>query len=271
MAEQKNETQYNVFISWSGNRSKHVAAALRDWLPMVLQAAHPFMSATDIDKGSRGLVELATALEGMKVGIICLTPENLSAKWILFEAGALSKTLDKGTRVCTYLLAGLRPEGVERPLGEFQATKAEKEETLRMLKDINKSLGYTITDATLSGVFEALWPKLHQQLSTLPEPDADVPPERKLEDMVGEILEFERAAAQRRQAAQIFDRYLPMLEMLMRTMEANIPAWASAAAPVGASGAPANALRARLDGTLVDTPETKFGLPKPLRSADEDK
>ena len=42
---------------------------------------------------------MANALEGMKVGIICLTLENLSAKWILYEAGALSKTLDDKTRV----------------------------------------------------------------------------------------------------------------------------------------------------------------------------
>jgi len=38
------------------------------------------MSNTDIDKGSRGLEEIGKALEGMKVGIICLTPENLKAE-----------------------------------------------------------------------------------------------------------------------------------------------------------------------------------------------
>jgi hypothetical protein len=113
MPEEKNEFPHNVFISWSGDRSKHVALALRDWLPMVLQAAKAFMSATDIVKGSRGLVELAGTLEVVKVGIICLTPENLSAPWLLFESGALSKTLDKGTLVCTYLLAGLRQRGLK--------------------------------------------------------------------------------------------------------------------------------------------------------------
>jgi hypothetical protein len=29
----------------------------------------------------------------MSVGIICLTPENWEKAWILFEAGALSKTV----------------------------------------------------------------------------------------------------------------------------------------------------------------------------------
>src|SRR5437879_13172271 len=102
--------RYNIFISWSGQRSKWAADALRDWLPLVLQAAKPWMSEADIDKGSRGLDEVGRALEGMKIGIICLTPENLNARWILYEAGALSKTVDAKTRLCTYLLPGLTHE-----------------------------------------------------------------------------------------------------------------------------------------------------------------
>ena len=33
--------EHNVFISWSGERSKWVAEAMREWLPIVLQAARP--------------------------------------------------------------------------------------------------------------------------------------------------------------------------------------------------------------------------------------
>ncbi len=112
MPDEKSELQHNVFISWSGERSRHVPEALRAWLPMVLQASKPFMSKRDIDKGSRWHVELAKALEVTKVGIICLVPENQTASWLLFEAGALSKTVDRGTRVCTYLLAELKPQDV---------------------------------------------------------------------------------------------------------------------------------------------------------------
>ena len=97
MPEEKNEPKYDVFITWSGNRSKHVAMALRALLATVIQAAKPFMSKADIDKGSRWHLELAKALEATKVGIICLTPENPSAPWLLFESGALSKTMDRGS------------------------------------------------------------------------------------------------------------------------------------------------------------------------------
>lgn len=90
---------YNVFISWSGPRSKSAAEILKRWLPIVVHTANPWMSATDIDKGTRWSEEVAAALDTMKAGIICLTPENLSAEWLLFEAGALSKTRDPRTRV----------------------------------------------------------------------------------------------------------------------------------------------------------------------------
>ena|SRR6185312_7799939 len=62
----------NIFISWSGKRSLYAAEALREWLPNVIQAAKPWMSERDIEKGARGLTEVGNALEGMKVGIICL-------------------------------------------------------------------------------------------------------------------------------------------------------------------------------------------------------
>ena len=55
-------------------------------LPKVIQGAKPWMSDSYIDKGSRGLSELAGALEGIKVGISCLVPENLEVPWLVFEA-----------------------------------------------------------------------------------------------------------------------------------------------------------------------------------------
>lgn len=204
MPDEKPEQQHNVFISWSGNRSRHVAEALRDWLPMVIQAAKPFLSKKDIDKGSRWHIDLAKALESTKVGIVCLTPENLTAPWLLFESGALSKTVDTGTRVCTYLLAGLKAEEVARPLGEFQATKAEREDTLQMLQDINRALGSPVSEQTLGDVFDLAWPKLEAKLTRLPAHESPIPPKRETEDMVAEILELVRAEANNRREKETY-------------------------------------------------------------------
>jgi hypothetical protein len=186
----------NVFISWSGERSKHAAHALREWLGTILQNARPWMSETDIEKGSRGLDEIARALEGMKVGIICLTPENLSAEWILYEAGALSKTLDAKTRVCTYLLGGLESRNLKPPLGLFQWTRADEAETRKLVHTINKHLDATpVQESRLDTLFDKMWPDLEQKLEAMPEPSEAPPPLRSTQEMVAEILELNRVMA----------------------------------------------------------------------------
>ena len=83
-----------VFISWSGARSKKVALIFRDWLPTVIQAIEPFVSSEDIEKGARWNTDIAQELKESSFGLICVTKENLSAPWLNFEAGALSKTID---------------------------------------------------------------------------------------------------------------------------------------------------------------------------------
>jgi len=207
---------HNIFISWSGQRSRWIAETLRDWLPMIVQAANPWMSATDIDKGSRGLPEITKALDGMKVGITCLTPENLSEPWILYEAGALSKTIDDKTRLCTYLLAGLNNRDVKAPLSMFQHTKAEKEETRSLIRSINKAIGDDpVPELTLNHLFDKLWPDLEGKLSTMPEPEKVVATKRPTEEMVAEILDLTRAEANRRKKTDSLDEYIPVMKDLM--------------------------------------------------------
>src|ERR1700693_4685559 len=109
-----------IFISWSGPRSVAGAQLLHEYRPMINNAFDPWLSSVDIDKGSRSASEIAQALVAAKAGIICLTPNNLNAPWILFEAGGIAKTVDK-TLACT-LLVGLEPSDVSKPLGEFQHT-----------------------------------------------------------------------------------------------------------------------------------------------------
>jgi hypothetical protein len=123
-----------VFISWSGERSKRIALALRDWLPQVIQSIDPFMSAEDIGKGSRWSDDISRKLEQSNFGLIAFTPENMNEPWLLFEAGALSKL--EGSRVCMYLWE-MDPPSVPPPLGQFQATRADEKDTLHLIKNLN--------------------------------------------------------------------------------------------------------------------------------------
>ena len=155
-----------VFISWSGQRSKKVAEALRDWIPDVIQAVETWMSASDIEAGTRWAEELSRELNRIRFGIICLTRENLAAPWVLFEAGALSTGLNKA-RVCPYLF-GIKPANITGPLAQFQVILAQKEDTRKLLIAINKALDKNaLTDQRLGKYFDDKWPELDRTLKAL--------------------------------------------------------------------------------------------------------
>jgi hypothetical protein len=185
-----------VFISWSGERSRAVAEALREWLPNVIQTVNPWVSLADIEKGARWSTEIASQLEACCVGLICLTPENLSAQWLLFEAGALSKTLDK-TFVCPYLL-NLQPTDVQGPLSQFQAITTEKEETRRLLHTINKALGeHALQTSQVNASFEKWWSDLDSQLEAISAMQLPTPPKRSDRELLEEVLDTVRVLARR--------------------------------------------------------------------------
>jgi hypothetical protein len=157
----------NVFLSWSGPRSRAVADLLNEWLPQVIQAVEPWMSP-DIEKGTKWNSELNAQLEKASVGIICLTPENLSEPWILFEAGALSKTAD--AYACT-LLYDLVPAAVPPPLGGLQHTVLEKGDVRKLIETINTAVadkgGKALTSDRLAKAFEGRWTEFEDGLKKI--------------------------------------------------------------------------------------------------------
>ncbi len=84
-----------IFISWSGKLSEQIALYLRIWLQNVIQVAEPYVSTEDMDKGSRWFAEIDRELGDCEFGIICLTRENMNKPWILFEAGAMSRSITR--------------------------------------------------------------------------------------------------------------------------------------------------------------------------------
>jgi hypothetical protein len=176
-----------VFISWSGQRSAAVADALRYWLPKVIQALEPWMSADDIEKGTRWRSGLASELEQSSVGIICLTRENLDSTWIHFEAGALSKQ-QQNTYVCT-LIFDLEPTDVREPLAQFQATRATKDDLRKLIFTINNTLGDSkLPESELGESFEVWWAKLEQRLNRIGEVTSEIVTVRPDRELIEEIL-----------------------------------------------------------------------------------
>ena len=182
-----------VFLSWSGERSQAIAEALRDWLPKVIQAVQPWMSAADIERGARWSSDIAAELEQTRFGILCLTPENLESMWIHFEAGALSKTIEK-TFVCPYLFE-LEPADLKGPLVQFNAARAHKEETRKLVLTINAAQETPLFKATIEESYEVWWPKLEKRFGHLPAIHSQVKTKRPEREILEEILELAREQA----------------------------------------------------------------------------
>ena len=184
-----------VFISWSGQHSKELAEALRDWLPGVLQLVTPYFTPSDIEKGTRWSTDIATELSDSQVGILCVTRNNIHSDWILFEAGALSKSLEK-SHVCPVLF-GITNTDLAGPLKQFQTTEFAKNDMHRLLGVINNRLGDNkLPQKTLDTVFEKWWPdleeKITQILAVAGEPQEPIRTDREL---LEEVLQLSRAAS----------------------------------------------------------------------------
>ncbi|MCA6060853.1 TIR domain-containing protein [Thalassolituus sp. ST750PaO-4] len=186
-----------LFISWSGEQSKKIAEAIREWIPCVIQAVKPYFTPEDINKGQRWSSEISKKLESSKIGIIVLTPYNLDAPWLMFEAGALSKSVDTA-RVCP-LLFGVTPAEVKGPLVQFQCSGFNRPEAMKLLRSINHELGdEKLEDKTLNSTFDVFWPQLNEKIENIlseSEPQTTASSSRSDRDILEEVLRLTRKSA----------------------------------------------------------------------------
>ncbi|MGH9944515.1 MAG: TIR domain-containing protein [Pyrinomonadaceae bacterium] len=156
-----------VFVSWSGEVSHALGRLLKEWLPNVVQAAEPYLSSEDIDKGACWFADVMRELGESDFGIICLTRENVNAPWVLFEAGALSKRIEQ-SRVVP-LLVDLSPAEVKGPLAQFQSATLSEHELYKLVVAVNKCLpGGGLKEQQVEAAFDKWWPDLRRGLETLP-------------------------------------------------------------------------------------------------------
>jgi len=185
-----------LFLSWSGEVSQRIALELRTWLPLILPAVDPFITVTDVEKGTRWMSAISAELEQCEFGVVCLTRENISTQWIAFEAGALSKKAE--SHVAT-ILFGVGAEELKPPLSFFQNTQFTREEIRRLISTINGSVpeAQRREEAHLDTLFEMLWPRLEEPVRLILESASKERPAPgpDLTAMVIELLALARSNA----------------------------------------------------------------------------
>jgi hypothetical protein len=156
-----------LFVSWSGERSQELAQALHDWIPLVLHNVEPWLSEADIAAGDRWADAVAKELADSNFGVICVTRENVGSPWVLFEAGALAKSM-QGSKVIPLLL-DLEIRDITGPLAQFQAKKVEKSGINEVIQSLNETSNHAVPDARAKQLFDALWPEFEKKVEAIPE------------------------------------------------------------------------------------------------------
>jgi hypothetical protein len=199
-----------VFISWSGDRSHALAKVLHDRLPLILHYVEPWLSKSDIAAGERWADEIGKQLQASNFGILCITRENVESPWVLFEAGALSKSLQESKVIP--LLLDLDLKDLKGPLTLFQATKADAAGIGEVLRSINKASDSLVPESRMKELFEMAWPKIEKAISEIPKPAVPTKQQRPqaeiLEELVGGVRTIESRLRESTVEPQLMHRRL---------------------------------------------------------------
>lgn len=176
-----------------------MAELLRTWVQSVVQAVEPWVSSSDIDRGSLWFNQIINELSSTTHGIICITKDNKDKPWILFEAGALAKGL-VSSRIYT-LLVDLNSEDIKDPLAQFNHTMPTKEGMSKLISSINNGLGENrLKDVILTNAFNTYWFQFEEEYARIIAGTDTVPhiePVRSQDDILSEILNSVRGIDRR--------------------------------------------------------------------------
>lgn len=182
----------NVFFIWSRARSEKISLALRDLLRDAVQGPNYYHSE-DIPGGSLWRYALQETITESDFGVVCLTPENRTARWPHFEAGLIAQA--GGEEKIVPYLYDLEPADVEAPLGDLQPRRATRDDTLRLAYQIG-NLRPNHDPEAIERIFEEYaWERFRGRLDDLPEPEdpadqaGEVVEPRRTESKIDELLE----------------------------------------------------------------------------------
>ena len=120
----------------------------------------------DTEKGTKWDSEISNELEQSDICIITLTRESLNSQWIMFEAGAISRRVERA-RICP-IVFNIEKTDIQGPLSRFQATAFNEHEIHQLLTTINKAAkDAALTEADLDASFKKWWPDLKSEVEAI--------------------------------------------------------------------------------------------------------
>jgi hypothetical protein len=101
----------------------------------------------------------------------------------------------------------------------FQRTKPDENDTRKLMHTINKAISdEVVPESHLDIIFDKIWPELESHLEAMPQSEELPKPLPSIDDMIAEILELTRAAANSRKQAEWIDKFTLDLKDFMPTL-----------------------------------------------------
>ncbi len=144
-SSRSNSKKNKIFISWSGANSKEIAKALKNKLEKNVFSGtglECFVSDEDIVSGTDWWNKINKELKSCKIGILCITKENINAPWIYYEAGAM---IAQSVQTIPLLVSCDFNALKDTPLNGKQAVNFyDQAKFIKMIHDIYKKMEYNL-------------------------------------------------------------------------------------------------------------------------------
>ena len=157
-----------IFISWSKDKSKELALAIKDFLEGLFHnSIKIWMSDQSIDYGAMFTVKINDALKASHKCIAILTNDNYHSPWIMYEIGAVagrnySECEDKtNNAIIPIVFERINSSEIDRsPIGQFQRLSFQKETIKSLVEQINSEVAAFGSQRTLDNQFDLNWKEL---------------------------------------------------------------------------------------------------------------
>lgn len=154
-----------IFISFARENSKEIAKALKNVLETKVFAGFNlecFVSDLDIASGEDWWIKIRKELKSCKMGILCITKENLNAPWIYYEAGAM---VAQNLSVIPLLISCDFQALSSTPIKNQATNFYDQAKFLEMLCIIKRKMGFnTLTDDQVKTLGKVAYSNLKTEL-----------------------------------------------------------------------------------------------------------
>ncbi len=156
-----------IFISWSGKYSKEIAKTIKKTLEKTVfenTDLECFVSDQDIASGSDWWEKIKKELRKCKLGILCITKENLQAPWLYYEAGAMiARQVDS---IPLLVSCNIRALATTPLKGQQAIDFYDQKKFLKMLADINIKMGLGLAETQINILGKKAYSDIKSELET---------------------------------------------------------------------------------------------------------